>query len=43
MGKKIRPVTAGHIPGNINEPKKRKEKKTTKDKIKNVRKGRGHG
>lgn len=27
VGKKIRPVTAGHIPDNINEPKKGKEKK----------------
>ena len=26
VGKKIRPVTAGHIPGNINEPKKGKKK-----------------
>ena len=30
----MRPVTAGHIPGNINQPKKGKKKKTQRTKLK---------
>lgn len=47
VGKKIRPVIAGHIPGNIiraPQTKERKEKKIKQSKkIINVRKGRAHG